>query len=160
MTVQFETNFAVGPFPFNGQKETWALANGDTTGVSTQSGSTDDQLGIHADFVNGWKPGLQEQIIDKCRYMNKTDAYPEAKDIYNCPPLEPSIDYAKAWNCRFQGQIVNEDVGGNGSLTLLPGCNDLWSGLDGKPACPAGREEGRELEKVDPNVWIKEEPYV
>lgn len=33
MTVQFETNFDVGPFGYNGN-ETWVLANGDTTGVS------------------------------------------------------------------------------------------------------------------------------
>lgn len=92
--------------------------------------------------------------------MNKTDAYPEAKDIRNCPPLEPSIDYAKAWSCRFQGQIVDEEVGGNAPVTLLPGCNDLWGDLGDKPPCPAGRTEGGELEKVDPNVWIKEEPYV
>lgn len=35
MTVQFETNFDVGEFPFNGPGEvSWVLANGDTTGVS------------------------------------------------------------------------------------------------------------------------------
>lgn len=35
MTVQFETNFAVGNFPFNGPGEvTWVLANGDSSGVS------------------------------------------------------------------------------------------------------------------------------
>lgn len=35
MTVQFETNFAVGDLPFHGEEEvTWVLANGDTTGVS------------------------------------------------------------------------------------------------------------------------------
>jgi hypothetical protein len=33
MTVQFETNFAVGPFGYDGNG-TWVLANGDTTGVS------------------------------------------------------------------------------------------------------------------------------
>ena len=35
MTVRFETNFAVGDFPFNGPGEvTWVLANGDASGVS------------------------------------------------------------------------------------------------------------------------------
>ena len=33
MTVQFETNFDVGPFGYHGNG-TWVLANGDTTGVS------------------------------------------------------------------------------------------------------------------------------
>ena len=33
MTVQFETNFDVGPFGYHGDG-TWVLANGDTTGVS------------------------------------------------------------------------------------------------------------------------------
>jgi hypothetical protein len=114
-------------------------------------------LGIHADFVNGWKPGVQEEIIDKCRYMNKTDTYPSANDIRNCPALETSLDYDAAWNCRFQGQIVDEEVR---DVTLLPGCNALWSGLGGKPACPAGRTEQEELVKLDPEVWEKNEPYI
>jgi hypothetical protein len=37
MTVQFETNFAVGGFPYDGDG-TWVLANGDTTGVSAPIG--------------------------------------------------------------------------------------------------------------------------
>jgi hypothetical protein len=92
--------------------------------------------------------------------MNKTDAYPDAKDINNCPPLEPSIDFSAAYNCRFQGEIVDEDVGGNASLTLLPGCNAIWSGTGSKPECPAGRTEGGALEKVNPNFWLREEPYI
>jgi hypothetical protein len=91
--------------------------------------------------------------------MNKTDAYSKPNDIHNCPALEPSIDFAAAYSCRFQGQIVDEDVGANDRLDLLPGCNALWSGTGDKPACPPGRQEGGELVKVDPQRWIEEEPY-
>lgn len=89
--------------------------------------------------------------------MNKTNAYPDPKDIRNCPPLEPSIDFSAAFNCRFQGQIVDEEVR---NVTLLPGCNDIWIGTGPKPACPDGRTVEAPLVKVDPDVWFKNEPYI
>jgi hypothetical protein len=88
--------------------------------------------------------------------MNKTDAYSDPKDIRNCPPLEPSIDFNAAYNCRFQTKVVDEEVR---NVTLLPGCNDIWSGSGGKPPCPAGRTLEEQLVKVDPEVWEKNEPY-
>ena len=121
------------------------------------------QYGIHADFVNGWKRELQQAILDNCRYMNKTTEYPTANDLHNCPPLVPSIDYDAASQCRFQGQIIDEDVGqgGQSPLMFLPGCNALWEGTGSKPDCPPGRREGEEaLDKVDPAIWIRNEPYV
>lgn len=119
------------------------------------------KYGIHADFVNGWKPDVQQAIIRDCRYMNKTDEYPSANDIRNCPALTPSVDFGAAARCRFQGQIIDEDVGQALPLTLLPGCNAIWEGTGVKPSCPAGRQEGNELMvKVDPEVWLREVPYI
>ena len=95
--------------------------------------------------------------------MNKTDKYPSANDLHNCPPLVPSINYSAASQCRFQGQIIDEEVGQGGErqLELLPGCNALWEGTGDKPPCPPGREEGGDgLVKVDPGIWVKDEPYV
>jgi hypothetical protein len=88
--------------------------------------------------------------------MNKTEEYPAPQDIRNCPPLEPSIDYNAAYNCRFQGQIVDEEVR---NVTLLPGCNDIWNGTGSKPPCPDGRTSEEELVKVEPEIWDKNEPY-
>lgn len=118
------------------------------------------QYGIHADFVNGWKPDVQQSIIDNCRYMNKTNEYPSPNDIHNCPALKPSIDLGAAARCRFQGEIIDEDVGYEAPLQLLPGCNALWEGSGDKPPCPAGRQEGQEpLDKIQPAAWRLEEPY-
>lgn len=47
ITLRFETTFATNQYPYQGKGKTWVLANGDTTG-----------LGIHGDFVNGWKGPL------------------------------------------------------------------------------------------------------
>lgn len=104
---------------------------------------------------------MQQAIIRNCRYMNKTDEYPTANDLRNCPALTPSIDFGAAARCRFQGQIIDEAVGHDAPLTLLPGCNDIWEGIGGKPPCPPGRQEGNEsMVKVDPGQWLREEPYV
>ena len=89
--------------------------------------------------------------------MNKTEENPEAKDIRNCPPLEPSIDFQAAYNCRFQGDIVDEEVR---DVKLLPGCNDIWTGTGNKPPCPDGRSKVEDLVKVQPEAWEKNEPYV
>lgn len=102
---------------------------------------------------------MQQRILDNCRYIYKTNTYPKPNDIRNCPALEPSIDFQAAFNCRFQGQIVDEDVGAQSWLEELPGCNALWTGDGDKPPCPAGRQDGGPLDKVDPGRWIEEEPY-
>ena len=44
-------------------------------------------------------------------------------------------------------------------MTLLPGCNDIWSGMGPKPSCPDGRTLDEELVKVDPETWERNEPY-
>ncbi|OWZ26639.1 hypothetical protein C356_06876 [Cryptococcus neoformans c45] len=150
ITVQFETVFAVYDFPYNGNdKITWVLSNGDTSGY-----------GIHADFMNGWKPETLEAVLNDCRYLNATSEDPIADDPPNCPALNKSINMDITYSCRLQTPIVNEGVGEHALLQYLPGCNALWSGNTSKPPCPSGHIDGGDLDLVSPSVWYREEPYI
>ncbi|WWC68936.1 uncharacterized protein I206_102872 [Kwoniella pini CBS 10737] len=149
ITLQFETVFATYKFPFNGAgKVTWVLANGDTSGY-----------GIHADFMNGWKPDVLQGVLDDCRYMNSTTFASAADDPANCPHLNATIDLDVTYGCRLQTQIVDEDVGELNPIQYLPGCNGIWSGNTSKPACPGNHIEGGYLDLTDPTVWVNNEPY-
>ncbi|WRT65391.1 uncharacterized protein IL334_002334 [Kwoniella shivajii] len=150
ITLQFETVFATYKFPFNGAgKVTWVLANGDTSGY-----------GIHADFMNGWKPDTLQGVLDDCRYMNSTAQYSAADEPANCPHLNKTIDMDVTYGCRLQTEIIDEDVGELNPIQYLPGCNGIWSGNTTKPACPGDHVEGGYLELAEPTIWFNNEPYI
>ncbi|WVQ63031.1 uncharacterized protein L199_001182 [Kwoniella botswanensis] len=149
ITLQFETVFATYKFPFNGAGNiTWVMSNGDTSGY-----------GIHADFMNGWKPDVLQGVLDDCRYMNATAQVSAPDDPGNCPHLNKTLSLDAAYSCKFQSQIVDEDVGELNPIKYLPGCNGIWSGNTSKPACPSDHVEGGYLELTDPTVWFNNEPY-
>jgi len=82
------------------------VANGDVTGIT-----------YHADFVNGWDTQVLQDAIDKCASIDSV----EARD---CEVFKPSVHDHKL--CKLEGQIPAEEVGMNGPIDKLPGCNPLW----------------------------------
>ncbi|WVF66735.1 hypothetical protein IAT40_001477 [Kwoniella sp. CBS 6097] len=150
ITLQFETVFATYKLPFNGAgKTTWVLANGDTSGY-----------GIHADFMNGWKPDVLQSVLDNCRYMNATKEVQGMDHPANCPALNATINLDITYSCQLQTEIVDEPVGQTNPIQYLPGCNGIWNGNDTRPACPGDHIEGGYLEMTKPGVWSNNEPYV
>ncbi|EJF58364.1 WSC-domain-containing protein [Dichomitus squalens LYAD-421 SS1] len=96
---------------------TWVLANGDTSGY-----------GHHGDFTNGWDVDLLQNALDNCPNANG--------NVMDCPVLAAVFDQASASACVLETDIVDEEIGFNAPLTILPGCNPLWNGTVVKPACP------------------------
>ncbi|OCF42518.1 hypothetical protein I317_03634 [Kwoniella heveanensis CBS 569] len=150
ITLQFETVFATYKLPFNGAgKTTWVLSNGDTSGY-----------GIHADFMNGWKPDVLQSVLDNCRYMNATKEVQGMDHPANCPALNATINMDITYSCQLQTEIVDEPVGQTTPIQYLPGCNGIWNGNETRPACPGDHIEGGYLEMTKPGVWLRNEPYV
>ncbi|WWD16795.1 hypothetical protein CI109_101227 [Kwoniella shandongensis] len=150
ITLQFETVFATYDYPFNGNgKTTYVLSNGDTSG-----------FGIHADFMNGWKPETLQGVLNECRYMNSTAQVGAADHPANCPHLAKSINYETTYSCRLQTPIIDELVGETSPIEYLPGCNGIWNGNVSKPPCPGDHVEGGYLELTSPKLWLRDEPYV
>jgi hypothetical protein len=102
---------------------TYILSNGDTTGTT-----------FHADFINGWDTNTLRQGIEQCGGPpNLGDA------LEKCAPFNPTVEYNKGVQCRYQGMIPNENIGYWEPLDQLPGCNPRWdaSGPIEKPNdCP------------------------
>ncbi|OCH94040.1 WSC-domain-containing protein [Obba rivulosa] len=117
VSLFYEMFVSVDQFPYNGAG-TWVYANGDTTG-----------RGLHGDFINGWADiSLLQDAIDNCGDANG--------QVSACPPLQAVVDQNAASACEYTGLIVNEEVGLNGPISVLPGCNPLWDGTGAQPACP------------------------
>ena len=66
--------------------------------------------------------------------------------LETCAPLAKTLDQTASWNCRYENQIPNEDVGLYRALDKLPGCNLVWptNSPDTKPVC----------EETDPPAFI------
>ncbi|KAL8988123.1 MAG: hypothetical protein Q9177_002754 [Variospora cf. flavescens] len=102
--------------PFDGQygadEVPWVIANGDPTGFS-----------FHMDFLNGWKPGVLAKAIRGCDNGNKYTSL----DSPQCfGPGSMQSDSAKA-ACTI-APVVQQDIGNNGPLNALPGCNPIQPG--------------------------------
>ena len=115
ISLFYEMFVNVGDFPYNGAG-TWVLANGDTTGY-----------GHHGDFQNGWDVDLLQTAIDTCVNANG--------NVMDCPALAAVFDQAAADACVIEEDVVDENVGFDGPMTVLPGCNPIWDGTGTKPAC-------------------------
>ncbi|PIL30120.1 hypothetical protein GSI_07738 [Ganoderma sinense ZZ0214-1] len=96
---------------------TWVFANGDTTGY-----------GHHGDFQNGWDIDLLQEAIDTCTQAQG--------NVMDCPALAAVFDQASADACVLETQYVDENIGLDAPMTILPGCNPFWDGTGTKPACP------------------------
>ena len=117
VSIFYEMIISVDQFSYDGAG-TWVWANGDTSG-----------LGFHGDFQMGWTDTtLLQNAIDNCPNA--------AGNVADCPPLNAVMDSQSASACRYEGEVVNEDIGDQHPIALLPGCNAIWTGTGPKPACP------------------------
>ncbi|KAI0628684.1 WSC-domain-containing protein [Trametes polyzona] len=112
VSLFYEMLVSVDQFDYHGPG-TWVLANGGTTGY-----------GHHGDFQNGWDIDLLQEAIDTCTAANG--------NVMDCPPLKAVFDQDAADACVLETSIVDEDIGLNGPISALPGCNPI--GGNGK-AC-------------------------
>ncbi|KAK7510465.1 uncharacterized protein IWZ02DRAFT_39953 [Phyllosticta citriasiana] len=94
---------------FNGQygagDNPWVLSNGDPTGYS-----------FHADFLNGWTPGVLGKAMKTCNIGES------GEPLSNC--FEVNTDAER--NACSQPAVVDEKV--DGWLPALPGCNPIQKG--------------------------------
>lgn len=110
---------------WNPNDSNFIISNGDVTGVTW-----------HGDFVNGWDSQVLADTINQCGGVGD--------NLDACAPLKPHLQGDDRYNCRIQGQILNEDMGFLRPLPALPGCNPKWDwdGPTSKPnACPAGHRD-------------------
>lgn len=85
-------------------------------------------LSVTADFTNGWADlSLLQDLIDNCPNALGNTA--------DCPALAAVQDANAVAACQFDGQIVNEDIGLQGPIAVLPGCNLPWDGNGTMPSC-------------------------
>ncbi|KAK8229031.1 hypothetical protein IWZ00DRAFT_440874 [Phyllosticta capitalensis] len=83
----------------------WVLSNGDPTGYS-----------FHADFLNGWTPGVLQNAMKTCNIGESGEPLSNCFDVYTD---------AERNACK-QPAIVDEKV--DGWLPALPGCNPIQKG--------------------------------
>lgn len=101
---------------WNPNDSNFILSNGDVTGVT-----------YHGDFVNGWDTEVLQKVIDQdCRVGDSLE---------RCHAFDGLLNKDERFQCRYQGQILDEDIGFLKPLTSLPGCNAKWGWEDG-PAKP------------------------
>ncbi|KAJ3553094.1 hypothetical protein NM688_g3799 [Phlebia brevispora] len=116
LSLFYEYIMPTGNYPYNGAG-TWSFSNGDQVGYR-----------FHADFTNGWTDlNLLQQLIDNCPNAQGNTA--------DCPALAAVQDANAAAACEFSSQIVDEDIGLDGPISVLPGCNLPWDGNGTMPAC-------------------------
>ncbi|CAL1709157.1 unnamed protein product [Somion occarium] len=115
ISLFYEMFVSVDQFPYVAGR--WVYSFGDNMG-----------LGLHADFQDGWTDkDLLQAAVDQC-----ADTDGNAAD---CSVLSPNLNQAAASACKPEMTIPNENVGFNGVLKDLPGCNPLWVGTGPKPTC-------------------------
>ncbi|KAL8846825.1 MAG: hypothetical protein Q9221_008111 [Calogaya cf. arnoldii] len=114
---QFDGQYGANDSPF-------VLSNGDPTGY-----------GFHMDFLNGWKEGVLAKAMKTCDAGNTGYAL----NSPNCFGAG-SIQEGPAKDACTKKSSVNEEIGLNGPLSQLPGCNPIQAGpgLATKPANCAG----------------------
>lgn len=85
-------------------------------------------IAIKADFTNGWTDlSLLQDLIDNCPNAQGNTA--------DCPALAAVQDSNAAAACQFSGQVVDENIGLQGPISVLPGCNLPWDGNGTMPSC-------------------------
>ncbi|KAL8654472.1 MAG: hypothetical protein Q9210_001475 [Variospora velana] len=106
----------------------WVIANGDPTGFS-----------FHMDFLNGWKPGVLAKAIRGCDIGN-TGGRLDSPQCFGAG----SVQSEDAKNACTIAPVVKQDIGNNGPLNALPGCNPIQAGPDRatKANCGGGAGAG------------------
>ncbi|EJT52488.1 hypothetical protein A1Q1_03769 [Trichosporon asahii var. asahii CBS 2479] len=108
---------------WNPNDSNFILSNGDVTGVT-----------YHGDFINGWDTDVLQAVIDQdCRVGDSLE---------KCHAFDGLLDKDTRFQCRYQGQILDEDIGFLKPLSSLPGCNPKWNWEDG-PAKPTNCPENK-----------------
>ncbi|KAK4685363.1 hypothetical protein P7C73_g4788, partial [Tremellales sp. Uapishka_1] len=158
-TIFYEANYYTSDAqPWRNDDNLLVLSNGDCTGNS-----------YHADFVNGvstfpprpkpvliamskWDPDTLSDTISQCG-LGKGPG----DDLQNCAPLAKTMNQTASWECRYQKQLPDEDVGLYRPIASLPGCNKLWTAKDGltKPACASTKTPTL----VNPDVFFENLKY-
>ncbi|KAL9596944.1 MAG: hypothetical protein Q9219_005455 [cf. Caloplaca sp. 3 TL-2023] len=90
----------------------WVLANGDPTGY-----------GFHMDFLNGWTPGALGKAIKGCDIGNTGDSL-DSPQCFGAGSVQSESDKQA---CTI-APVINQDIGKNGPLNQLPGCNPIQAG--------------------------------
>lgn len=119
VSLFYEQIFSTGGF--NGDGQSWILANGDVTGYS-----------LHADFQNGWdSPSILQSVIDECNADNGNG------NMRDCAPLQPYIDETAREACQLDPtiRVPDEDVGlfHDNTIPILLGNNPVWIASQTKP---------------------------
>ncbi|KAF2140362.1 uncharacterized protein K452DRAFT_274083 [Aplosporella prunicola CBS 121167] len=94
----FDGLYGAGDAPF-------VLANGDPTGYS-----------FHADFLNGWEPGVLEKAMKTCNIGESGDPLSDCFEVWTNEERDACV----------QSPLVDEEV--RGWLDRLPGCNPVQRG--------------------------------
>ncbi|KAL9006808.1 MAG: hypothetical protein Q9188_000419 [Gyalolechia gomerana] len=102
---QFDGQYSADEIP-------WVISNGDPTGY-----------GFHMDFLNGWKPGVLAKAIKGCDIGNTGDPL-DSPQCFGAGSVQ-SEDAKQA--CKI-APVINQDIGQNGPLSQLPGCNPIQAG--------------------------------
>ncbi|WVF65345.1 hypothetical protein IAT40_000071 [Kwoniella sp. CBS 6097] len=122
--------------PWRNDECTLVLSNGDCTGNN-----------FHADFVNGWAMEDMAEILQECGYGKAP-----GQNLDLCEPIKRTKSIANSWECRFEGDLPDEEVGLYRPIPKLPGCNPLWKdGVDQKPTCESSPKPGF----VAPNAYFE-----
>ena len=103
----YMTNNEQAEWGMTGDKGKFVLAQGDPTGY-----------GMHGDFTNGWDQTLLSDMVDQCFGDEITNQNAGISDCAPLAKLQQNHDI-----CKCTGQEVDEEVGFNGPLSALPGCN-------------------------------------
>ncbi|KAL8994263.1 MAG: hypothetical protein Q9169_005716 [Polycauliona sp. 2 TL-2023] len=103
----------------------WVLANGDPTGYS-----------FHMDFLNGWEEGVLAKAMKTCNPGNTGNPKLDTAQCFGAGAYQEGTAHQA---CK-KASSVNEEIGLNGPLSQLPGCNPIQAGpgLATKPANCAG----------------------
>ncbi|KAL8720556.1 MAG: hypothetical protein Q9225_002602 [Loekoesia sp. 1 TL-2023] len=102
---QFDGQYSADEVP-------WVISNGDPTGY-----------GFHMDFLNGWKPGVLAKAIKGCDIGNTGDPL-DSPQCFGPGSVQSESDKQA---CTI-APVVNQDIGKNGPLNQLPGCNPIQAG--------------------------------
>ncbi|KAL8884101.1 MAG: hypothetical protein Q9192_006927 [Flavoplaca navasiana] len=103
---QFDGQYGANDSPF-------VLSNGDSTGY-----------GFHMDFLNGWQEGVLAKAMKTC---NPGNTGSPSLDAPQCFGAGSKQDGAAKDACRKTSSI-KEEIGLNGPLSQLPGCNPIQAG--------------------------------
>ncbi|KAI4281008.1 MAG: hypothetical protein L6R38_004002 [Xanthoria sp. 2 TBL-2021] len=121
---QFDGQYGANESPF-------VLSSGDPTGY-----------GFHMDFLNGWQEGVLAKAMKTCNAGN-TGYRLDTPECFGAG----SVQDGNAKEACKKKSSVNEDIGLNGPLSQLPGCNPIQAG-PGLATAPANCAGGAAVKPI------------